>query len=127
MRIILSAVICLSLIVSTCAMPICGSGRRANCVYDGDTVWVGREKIRLLDIDTPEMGPPRCSGPAPLATRARDRLAALLNGKIDILRDGTDVYDRTLAHLEVDGVDVGSILLSEGLARPYVPGQEPWC
>jgi endonuclease YncB( thermonuclease family) len=29
-------------------------------VVDGDTFWFRGEKIRIADIDTPELSPPRC-------------------------------------------------------------------
>lgn len=37
---------------------ICGEDRRMNCVVDGDTFWFKGEKIRIADIDTPELSPP---------------------------------------------------------------------
>ena len=37
------------------AMPICGFGRRINCVVDGDTLWLDGEKIRLDSINAPEV------------------------------------------------------------------------
>ncbi|MEK1928755.1 MAG: hypothetical protein AAAC47_03015, partial [Pararhizobium sp.] len=40
--------------------PFCGDGRRGTCVVDGDTFWLAGEKIRIADIDTPELSPPRC-------------------------------------------------------------------
>lgn len=38
---------------------ICGSVRRT-CVVDGDTFWLDGVKIRIADIDTPEIGQPQC-------------------------------------------------------------------
>lgn len=127
MRTIITALICLSFALPAAAMPVCGNGKRTNCVVDGDTVWISGEKIRLLEIDTPEMGQPKCNRPAPLAGAARDRLAQLLTGDIRMDRSGQDRYGRTLANLNVGGRDVGDVLLQEGLARAYHPGQDPWC
>jgi endonuclease YncB( thermonuclease family) len=46
-------------------------------------------------------------------------------------RERFDRYRRTLAHVSVDGVDVGETLMREGLARrwvqKYVKMEEPWC
>ncbi|UIJ82366.1 hypothetical protein [Rhizobium leguminosarum] len=42
------------------AFSICGDSHRVNCVVDGDTVWFNGQKIRIVDIDTPELSPPRC-------------------------------------------------------------------
>jgi len=37
------------------ALAVCAPGPRDNCVHDGDTVWLAGEKIRIADIDTPEL------------------------------------------------------------------------
>lgn len=39
---------------------ICSGSPRTNCVVDGDTFWFRGQKIRIADIDTPELSPPRC-------------------------------------------------------------------
>ncbi len=46
-------------------------------VVDGDTFWYGGEKIRIADIDTPEVNG-RCAYETQLAARATARMAALL-------------------------------------------------
>lgn len=40
---------------------ICGGRLRVNCVVDGDTFWFRRQKVRMEDIDAPELSPPRCA------------------------------------------------------------------
>ena len=86
------------------------------------------EKIRRSGFDAPEMGKPKCSGPAPLAKASRARLLELLNGgPVKIARHGHDKYRRTLATVAVSGREIGAVRMSEGLARRYVPGQVPWC
>ncbi|HEV7435057.1 MAG TPA: hypothetical protein VGO22_09340, partial [Pseudorhizobium sp.] len=37
---------------------VCSAGSRWNCVVDGDTFWLQGVKIRIADIDTPELSPP---------------------------------------------------------------------
>ncbi|WP_442623384.1 thermonuclease family protein [Parasphingopyxis sp.] len=109
---------------------ICGSGRRVNCVVDGDTFWMAGEKIRILDIDTPELSPPRCAAEARLGEAAKARLHALLNsGTVTLERDGRDRdrYGRLLRRVHVDGQPVGAALIREGLARPYGGGRRSWC
>ncbi|WP_371258877.1 hypothetical protein [Ensifer sp. ZNC0028] len=49
-----------------------------NCVVDGDTFWSRGEKIRIADIGTPELEPPRCE--ADQGEAVKSRLLALLNG-----------------------------------------------
>jgi len=108
------------------ALPICGSGYRVNCVVDGDTVWLNREKIRLADIDAPEMHA-RCHRERVGALKAQARLAVLLTGKITIRRHGMGYYGRTLATLYAHGRDVNAEMVREGLARPYDGHRKPWC
>jgi endonuclease YncB( thermonuclease family) len=110
---------------------ICHTGKRVNCVVDGDTIWLQGEKIRMADIDTPETHPSRCPKEARLGKAATLRLQALLNqGPFDLrpIRRDTDRYGRKLRIVERDGVSLGSILVREGLARPYTGGKrQPWC
>ena len=113
--------------VPAAAMPICGSGKRITCVVDGDTVWIAGEKIRLENIDAPEVQG-RCPVETDLARRSTVRLAELLRqGPVEITRSGKDRYRRTLARLTVAGRDVGAVLITEGLARPWQGRKEEWC
>jgi endonuclease YncB( thermonuclease family) len=97
-------------------------GPRTHCVVDGDTVWLDGEKIRLVDIDAPELAG-RCEIERRLAIAARDRLVELLRERpADIVRTGTDRYGRTLARLG----DVGEQLIAEGLASRW-PQRRDWC
>jgi endonuclease YncB( thermonuclease family) len=94
---------------------------RVSYVYDGDTVRLadGR-KIRFIGINTPEIG--RDGRPSqPFARQARRHLLSLLDGSSQVgLYYGperTDKYDRTLAHVFVDGqVSLEEELLTAGLA-----------
>jgi endonuclease YncB( thermonuclease family) len=70
----------------------------------------------------------RCIHETDLARQAKIRLAEILQGRrVEILRQGTDRYDRTLAAIRVEGRDVGDILVAEGLARTWAGRREPWC
>jgi micrococcal nuclease len=105
-----------------------GRASRSACAYDGDTIWLEGVKIRAAGYDTPEMGRPLCSRRAAGATEARDALIELLNsGAVTIADTGMVSFDRVIAHVLVDGRDVGLPLIAAGLARPYVPGEVPWC
>lgn len=93
-------------------------------VIDGDTLRLGRERLRLLDIDAPEINPPRCVAELELGLLARARLAALIAGRqVEIRRHGRDRYRRPLVRLTVGGEDVGAILLEDGLALTWMPGR----
>jgi endonuclease YncB( thermonuclease family) len=105
--------------------------RAAVRVVDGDTFWVGGDKIRIADIDTPETHPPRCAYEAELGERATRRLAALLDeGPFELApiagRD-VDRYGRKLRIVVRDGRSLGDRLVSEGLARTWTGRREPWC
>lgn len=113
------------LILAT-TLAICAPGPRYHCVVDGDTIWHKGEKIRIADIDTPELRG-KCESERRLAKRARDRLTAILQQPYRIHRTGIDRYKRTLAVVTVNGRSVGDMLVSEGLARTWSGRREPWC
>lgn len=109
----------------------CGSGVRLNCVVDGDTLWNNGVKIRIADIDTPEISQPRCAAENALGERATVRLMELVNAApFDMLawhsRD-EDRYGRKLRVLVRDGRSLGDMLVSEGLARTWTGKRQPWC
>lgn len=92
-------------------------------VVDGDTVIVevagGRERVRLLRIDTPEAA--RDGDPAEcLADAATAALSELLpaGATVELATDVEvrDRYGRLLAHLWVDGTWVNGTMLEDGYA-----------
>lgn len=109
---------------------ICYTGGGQNCVVDGDTAWIGGEKIRVADIDAPETHPPRCPSEADLGARATKRLAELMNaGPFELRTIGrdTDRYGRKLRVLMRHGRSIGDQLVEEGLARTWEGRRRPWC
>ena len=108
----------------------CHTGGGTNCVVDGDTLWLGGEKIRVADIDAPETHPARCAEEQALGDRATIRLQQLLNhGAVSLqaIDRDRDRYGRKLRIVLVDGRSVGGRLVDEGLARWYAGGRRPWC
>ena len=105
-----------------------GGGR--NCVVDGDTFWIGGQKVRIADIDAPETHDYRCRSELELGERAARDLQALLNSgavtMTPIDRD-RDAYGRLLRNVRVNGRDVGQALVAAGVARAYAGGRRPWC
>lgn len=129
MRFVLTFLAALLLISPAIAtdFPVCKGGHRVTCVVDGDTFWLKGEKIRPEGFDAPEMGKPKCSGPAAGAVEARSALAQLLgSGAIEVTPTGRS-YDRTLARVTVDGRDIARTMIEAGHGRRYRPGQQPWC
>lgn len=108
------------------ALAICAPGPRDNCVVDGDTFWLAGEKVRIANIDTPEIHG-QCDRERDLARQARERLAALMDGTIALHRQGRDRYGRVLARVTAQGRDVGAVLIAEGLAREWKGRRLPWC
>lgn len=101
------------------------------CVVDGDTIRLASEKIRVADIDTPEVRTPSCASEKILGEKATDRLIVLLNeGPFEVVKVGDrdeDRYGRKLRILVRDGHSLGDQLVSEGLARTWSGAREPWC
>lgn len=109
-------------------MPFCIGSVRTDCVVDGDTIWVGGEKIRLSGVDAPEIAG-TCGYERDLAQRAKSRLSELLSKTPFLIsRSGIDRYGRTLAAINLErGGTAGSVLVREGLARAWVGRRIPWC
>ena len=89
-----------------------------NC-YDGDTcTTITGEKIRLACIDTPELRGKRAD-PSP-AKAAKDYLNGLIAGKeVLINRITKDRFQRTVAELSIDGMNIQEHLVEQRLAIVY--------
>jgi micrococcal nuclease len=114
----------------TRSFPICSGPERTTCVVDGDTIWMDGVKIRIADIDTPEIGEPKCESERALGHQAKNRLRELLNaGPFELATSGRDEdkYGRKLRVLVRDGRSLGDQLVTEGLARTWGGRREPWC
>ncbi|WCA62414.1 thermonuclease family protein (plasmid) [Agrobacterium tumefaciens] len=112
------------------AFSICGSGQRITCVVDGDTFWFGGEKIRIADIDTPELSPPRCERERERGLAAKQRLLDILNsGPLSFKTTARDVdrFGRKLRIVYRERRSVGDILVAEGLARKWEGSRRSWC
>lgn len=110
--------------------PMCGVGRRITCVVDGDTFWLDGVKIRIADIDAPELSPPRCEAERIKGKAAKSRLQQLLNaGAFSLVRGyrEEDRYGRKLRTVTRSGRSIGETLAEEGLARRWDGSRHPWC
>lgn len=87
-------------------------------VLDGDTaVLDGGEEVRLLGIDTPELGEPFADSAAAFLARL------ILRKDIRLQHDfrKRDSYGRLLAYVYIDDTLLANVVLvSEGLARVYL-------
>lgn len=109
----------------------CGSASKMACVVDGDTFWIDDFKVRISDIDTPELSPPRCEYERQLGLKAKARLRELLNsGRVTLehVDRDEDRYGRKLRTVRNEqGESIGAILVSEGVARQWDGARHPWC
>ena len=103
--------------------------------YDGDTCYVmidgTKAKIRLLELDTPEISKPKCEAELELGLEARDYLnnlianASLVEIKTEYEKD---YFGRTLAHLIIDGEDASAKIRNNDLGVIYERGnKQDWC
>jgi endonuclease YncB( thermonuclease family) len=90
-------------------------------IYDGDTITLSTgEKVRLLQIDTPELSPAECYG-----EEARSVLVSLLGAseqitlKADPKLDKIDRYGRLLRYVFVGNTNINLKLVELGAAAPY--------
>ncbi len=109
----------------------CGTSGLDNCVADGDTFWFAKTRITLADIAAPATDKAACQQERDRGFAAKVRLRDLLNaGKFDIdvlkgqpLEAGSSVM-RVVTR---NGRSLGSILVSEGLAKPRLAANQAWC
>ncbi|WP_180336054.1 thermonuclease family protein [Pleomorphomonas diazotrophica] len=99
----------------------CETASQAACVVDGDIFWLEGVKVRIADIDTPELSPSRCDREKELGLKAKARLRELLSAGPFTLVQGSrdeDRYGRKLRIVRTEGgTSIGATLIQEGLAR----------
>jgi endonuclease YncB( thermonuclease family) len=109
-------------------------------IYDGDTFRVNlkgypeiignRIGIRINGIDTPEMRA-RCEEEKSLARQAKEFAVTQLRraNKVELRNMKRGKYFRIVADVYVDGKDLGTMLVDNGLAVSYDGGHKAkdWC
>jgi endonuclease YncB( thermonuclease family) len=98
---------------------------------DGDTVRAQTETFRLANIDAPEVGGrAQCLAERALGAKATVRARQLVASarRVEAMPTGRkDRYGRIIAHVTVDGRDLGETLISENLATPWRGRRTAWC
>jgi endonuclease YncB( thermonuclease family) len=112
--------------------PVCRGSQRVTCVVDGDTIWLRGTKIRIADIDTPEVSQPACPRERALGLRATERMRELLNAgafRVEAPADGRtrDRFGRELRIITRGGQSLGAVLVREGLAARWGGPRREWC
>lgn len=91
-------------------------------VIDADTIDVGDTRVRLFGIDAPEMGQP-CSAEGrewDCGAWARDAVRNRFEGAYARCQTrDTDRYGRVVAQCDVDGQDMGRMIVHSGLAWAF--------
>lgn len=88
--------------------------------FDGDTVGIAGEIIRMRYIDAPEMGQPLNWQTVDAGELARRHLVALLSNKeVTIITKGRDIYDRHLGIITTDGKELNRAMIEDGYAIAY--------
>ena len=135
----------LAMVAYAHAQPVSSTDIR---VVDGDTIALSglRQHVRLVGFNAPETRNARCKAEAQLGQRAKQRLQVLVDtGSLELTfiacscPPGTEAtqrcnHGRRCGVLRAEGRDVGSVLMSEGLAVPFQCGKascpptpRPWC
>lgn len=108
----------------------CSGAGRVTCVVDGDTFWYAGTKIRIADINAPEVSSPGCAREARLGAAATVRLTQLLNAgrfSLEVRGRPTDRYGRALRVVTRQGESLGMALEAEGLAEAWQGRRGNWC
>ena len=109
----------------------CGTSGLDNCVMSGDTFWYRKTKVVLADIAAPRTEGAACQQERDRGFAAKVRLKDLLSsGRFDLetlKTAGPGVAPAVLRVATRNGRSLGSILVSEGLAKPRMARQQAWC
>tara|TARA_Y100000022_G_C13137551_1_gene323373 strand:- start:151 stop:438 length:288 start_codon:yes stop_codon:yes gene_type:complete len=88
-------------------------------------------KIRLLELDTPEISKPKCDQELQLGLKAREYInslimnASLIEFKTDYKKD---YFGRILSYLIIDGEDVSTKIVNNNLGVVYDKNnKQDWC
>tara|TARA_B110001450_G_scaffold71596_1_gene67863 strand:- start:48 stop:716 length:669 start_codon:yes stop_codon:yes gene_type:complete len=88
-------------------------------VIDGDTIIVRGRRIRIANVNAPELDQPYGQ------KSKREMFKIVKKKKVYVVPDGTTSYNRIVAMCYIDGnIDIGSELIKRGLALdiPYYTG-----
>ena len=106
----------------------CYSSDGGDCVSDGDTIYVGGEKVRVAGIEAPQIQGYQCEAERSRGIAAAVRLAEMLNsGNVTVSKTFREQSGRTVRKVLVNGEDVGETMISAGVAREVGDNEPDWC
>jgi len=115
-------------VLLTCASLVAVDGDTIKC--DGVNMRdMGDGKPFVSGYDAPEIGKPKCQEELELGRAAKAAMSDMLTSATVYDSGKRDRYGRPLVSVRLpNGRAVGSILISEGLARAWSPRYRPdWC
>ena len=106
----------------------CYNAQGPNCVLDGGTIYVQREKVEIAGLEAPQIQDARCDAERSRGIDAAVRLADLLNsGKVSVSAPFRDPHGRAVRKVQVNGEDVAGTMVEAGVAREYDGSPQGWC
>lgn len=105
----------------------CYNAAGPNCVLDGKTIYIDREKVRIAGVEVPKIQGAQCSDERSRGIDAALRLAELLNGGKVTMSAPIPNPSGAVRKVFVNGDDVAPMLISAGLARPSEGDEQNWC
>lgn len=100
-------------------------------VIDGDTIDVRGERVRIANLDAPDVGThAKCALEEQRGQRAKAYAIRIIRSAHSVAvadRQGHDRYGRSLARVIVDGEDFAGLMIRKGVARPWGGRSSDWC
>ena len=105
----------------------CYNSGVADCVLDGDTIYLGGEKVEIAGMATAKIQDASCDHERIRGIDAALQLATLLNkGNVTLGGAVRDSDGQLRQRVEVDGQDVSAAMINSGAARA-ADGDRNWC
>ena len=100
-----------------------------NCVVDGGTIYVGRQKVAIAGLVAPQIQDASCAAERESGINASVALIALLNsGNVSVGPTFTDELGRSVRSVSVAGKDIARTMIKSGAARKVDPEKPArWC
>ena len=105
----------------------CYAAAGPNCVLDGDTIYVGGQRVEIAGMEAPKISDAACDVERDRGIQAATELALLLNsGPVAVGAPFRDSTGRTVSKVEVKGRDVALKMVDQNVAHEANSGLG-WC
>jgi endonuclease YncB( thermonuclease family) len=100
--------------------PVLAASFNVTRIHDGDTLTISTgEKVRFLQIDTPEISPAECYGAEAHKALIQIIGKSAITLESDPVSDNKDQFGRILRYVKVGKINVNLKLVEIGAATPY--------